>query len=85
MIIQAKNLDVTRENLKIATENFEAGSQGKTDLLRFTSEKAQNTQVLVESRNRLQESFNLMNFILNQDISTKIDIQDVSLEDETLE
>ena len=85
VIIQAKNLDVTRENLKIATENFEAGSQGKTDLLRFTSEKAQNTQVLVESRNRLQESFNLMNFILNQDISTKIDIQDVSLEDETLE
>lgn len=85
VIIQAKNLDVTRENLKIATQNFEAGYQGKTDLLRFTSEKAQNTQVLVESRNQLYQSYNLMNQILNQDISTKIDIQDVSLEDESFE
>ena len=32
VIIQAKNLEVTREYLNIATENFEACYQGKTDL-----------------------------------------------------
>ncbi len=85
VIIQAKNLEVTRENLNIATENFEAGYQGKTDLLRFTSEKAQNTQVLIESKNRLDESFYLMNQLLNQDINTPIDIYDVSLDDEKFE
>jgi outer membrane protein TolC len=81
LLIQAKNLEVTRENLKIATENFESGYSGKTDLLRFTSEKAQNTQVLIESKNRLDESFYLMNQLLNQDIDTPIDVFDVSLDD----
>jgi outer membrane protein TolC len=79
--IQAKNLEVTRENLKIATENYKAGSKGKMDLLRFTSEKAQNTQALIESNNNLRQSYNQIKQILNLSQNEKLDVKDVSIEE----
>jgi len=44
--IQSQNLSLTKTNLKVAKQNYEAGQAGKSDVLRFTSEKAQNTKKL---------------------------------------
>ena len=51
--IQLRNLDLTKTNLQIAEQNFEAGQSGKSDMLRFRSQLAQNTQSLIEAINQL--------------------------------
>ena len=55
--IQNQNLELTKYNLKIAEENYEAGQAGKSDVLRFKSEMAQNTQQMVEAVNQLEQSY----------------------------
>ena len=55
--IQLKNLDLTKKNLQLAEQNFKAGQSGKSDLLRFKSEMAQDTQLLVEAYNALKEGY----------------------------
>jgi outer membrane protein TolC len=77
--IQAENLDVTKRNLEIAQNNFDAGQSGKTDVLRFKSEHAQNTQSLVEAINELEQSFYDLNLILNNDMKFKIDVDEAEL------
>ncbi len=79
--IQMRNLELTKRNLQIARDNFEGGGTAKTDLLRFRSEKAQNTQSLIEAANTLMQSFNSLNFLLNNPLDYTIDIEDVSLEE----
>lgn len=79
--IQFRNLDLTKRNLQIAQQNFDAGESGKSDLLRFRSQMAQNTQVLVEAVNQLEQSFNALNQVLNNPIETRIDVEDVDLGD----
>ncbi len=54
--IQWNNLSLTKRNLQIAEENFRAGQSGKTDVLRLKSQKAQNSQALIESVNRLKKA-----------------------------
>lgn len=77
--IQMRNLELTKRNLQIAQDNFEGGGASKTDLLRFRSEKAQNTLALIKAANQLQQSFNGLNFLLNNPLDYVIDIEDVSL------
>lgn len=77
--IQIRNLDLTKRNLQIAEQNFEAGESGKSDVLRFKSEMAQNTQSLVEAVNQLEQGFISLNQLLNNPIETEIDIEDVEL------
>ena len=77
--IQRQNLDLTKKNLQISKQNFEAGQSGKTDVLRFTSEQAQNTQAMVESANQLQQAFFSLNQLLNNPISLEIDVDDAEL------
>ncbi|MEM1001135.1 MAG: TolC family protein [Bacteroidota bacterium] len=77
--IQSKNLELTKLNLKIAEENFDAGQTGKSDVLRFRSELTQNTQDLIEAINQLQEGFYELNFILNNPIDSKIDVEEAEL------
>ncbi|MEC3906782.1 TolC family protein [Tamlana sp. 2201CG12-4] len=77
--IQSQNLELTKRNLEIAKQNFEAGQTGKTDVLRFKSELAQNTQTFVEALNQLEQSFLALNLILNNDMDSKIDVEDVEL------
>ena len=77
--IQVSNLELTRRNLKIAKQNFEAGESGKSDLLRFRSQMAQNTQAMVEAINQLEQSFVNLNQLLNNPVNTEIDIEDVDL------
>lgn len=82
--IQAQNLDLTKRNLQIAKQNFKAGESGKSDLLRFRSQMAQNTQSLVEAVNQLEQGFVVLNQLLNNPINTEIDIKDVELSSDLL-
>ena len=77
--IQNQNLQVTKRNLELAEQNFEAGASGKSDVLRFRSQLAQNTQSLIEAGNQLRQSFNVINQLMNTSISKKIDIEDAEL------
>lgn len=77
--IQNQNLQVTKRNLELAEQNFEAGASGKSDVLRFRSQLAQNSQSLIEARNQLKQAFHTINQLLNTDIAKKIDIQDAKL------
>ena len=79
--IQLRNLDLTKKNLQIAQQNFEAGQSGKSDMLRFRSQMAQNTQSMVESVNQLEQSFVALNQLLNNPVNTEIDIEDVVLDE----
>ncbi len=80
--IQANNLELTKRNLQIAEENYKAGQTGKTDLLRLRSQKAQNTQTLVEAINQLQKSYGYINQLTNKLPDYKIDIKEANLNDD---
>ncbi|MEM1321897.1 MAG: TolC family protein [Bacteroidota bacterium] len=77
--IQLRNLDLTKKNLQIAEQNYEVGESGKSDVLRFRSQIAQNTQSMVEAINRLEQNFVLLNQILNNPVDLEIDVEDVAL------
>ena len=77
--IQNQNLNLTKKNLQIANQNFEAGQSGKSDVLRFTSERAQNTQTFIESINQLQQAYISLNQLLNNPIDLEIDVDDAEL------
>lgn len=78
--IQLQNLNLTKRNLQIAKQNFEAGEAGKSDLLRFRSQMAQNTQSMIVTGNQLEQSFIALNQLLNNPIATEIDIENVELD-----
>ena len=78
--IRLRNLGLTKRNLQLAEQNFDAGQSGKSDMLRFRSEMAQNTQVMIEAANQLEQSFITLNQLLNNPIATEIDIEDVELD-----
>jgi outer membrane protein TolC len=77
--IQNQNLELTKYNLKIATENYEAGQSGKSDVLRFKSQVAQNTQQMVVALNQLEQGYYALNQLLNNPIDTKIDVEEAEL------
>ncbi|WP_282087554.1 TolC family protein [Aquimarina algiphila] len=79
--IQVQNLELTKKNLQIAEQNFEAGQSGKSDLLRFRSEMAQNTQAMVEAINQLEQGFITLNQVLNNPINLEISVEDVMLDE----
>ncbi|PCI34813.1 MAG: hypothetical protein COB60_05650 [Flavobacteriaceae bacterium] len=74
-----KNLQLTKRNLEIAEQSFEIGASGKSDVLRFKSQQAQNTQSLIDAGNQLRQAFNTINQLMNNSISSKIDIDDAIL------
>lgn len=78
--IQNQNLELTKYNLKIATENYEAGQAGKSDVLRFKSQMAQNTQQMIEAINKLEQGYYALNQLLNNPIDTKIDVEEAELQ-----
>lgn len=77
--IQLQNLEVTKRNFAIAEQNLETGLSDKSDLLRLESQIAQQTQVLVESVNQLDQAYLQMNQLLNNPTNTKIDVEDIEL------
>lgn len=77
--ISSRNLNLTKRNLQLARQNYESGQSGKSDLLQFRSQMAQNTQTLVEAVNQLEQSFFSLNQLLNHPINRKIDVQDADL------
>jgi len=74
--IQNKNLQLTRQNLEIANQNLELGASGKSDVLRFKSQLAQNTQNMIEARNSLSQAYYQINQLINNPISKKISVED---------
>ena len=78
--IQLRNLDLTKKNFHIAKQNYEAGESGKSDMLRFQSEIAQNTQSMVEAVNSLEQGFISLNQLLNNPLNAEIDIENVELD-----
>ena len=80
--IRYTNLQLTKKNLLVAQQNFDAGQAGKSDVLRFRSERANNTQELFEGVINLEQGYNSLNFILNNPIDLEIEVEDVDLEDE---
>jgi outer membrane protein TolC len=78
--IQSQNLELTKYNLKIATENYEAGQSGKSDVLRFKSQLAQNTQEMVVAFNQLEQGYYTLNQLLNNPIDTKINVEEAELQ-----
>ncbi len=83
--IQVRNVDLTKRNLEIAEQNFEAGQSGKSDMLRFKSEMAQNTQAMVEAINQLEQGFLILNQILNNPSNLEIDVTDVKMDEGVFE
>jgi len=77
--IQSQNLQLTKENLRIAKQNYEAGQSGKSDMLRFQSQMAQNTQTMIEAINQLDQAFIAINQLLNNPISYELDILDAKI------
>lgn len=83
--IQVRNVDLTKRNLVISEQNFEAGQSGKSDMLRFRSELAQNTQAMVEAINQLEQGFLILNQVLNNPTNYEIDVADVNLNEGVFE
>ncbi len=77
--IQNQNLQVTKKNLEISDQNFAAGESGKSDVLRFRSQLAQNTQSLINAENQKRQAFNTINQLMNNPIATEIDIDDAEI------
>jgi outer membrane protein TolC len=77
--IQNQNLQLTKRNLELATQNFEGGASGKSDVLRFKSQLAQNTQQLIDAGNQLKQAFFTINQLTNTTINKDIDIADAVL------
>ncbi|PQJ21240.1 hypothetical protein BSU00_09730 [Tenacibaculum sp. SG-28] len=77
--IQNQNLQITKRNLELAEQNFDAGASGKSDVLRFRSQLAQNTQSLIQASNAFKQSLNTINQLLNNEISNPIDLEDAEL------
>ena len=77
--IQNQNLQVTKRNLELSEQNFEAGASGKSDVLRFRSQLAQNTQNVIDAGNQLRQAFNTINQLLNNNIATRIDVEDAEI------
>jgi outer membrane protein len=77
--IQLSNLYQTKTNLEIARQNYEAGQAGKSDILRFRSEMAQNMQTMIESVNQMEQSFIGLNQVLNNPLGMEIDVEDAEM------
>jgi outer membrane protein TolC len=78
--IRNQNLAATRQNLRIAEENYAAGQSGRGDVLRLESEAAQDLQAFLEAVTQFRQSLHVVNRLLNQPIGRRIDVQEISVE-----
>ncbi|MDO5979537.1 TolC family protein [Flavivirga spongiicola] len=83
--IQNQNLQITKRNLELAEQNFEGGASGKSDVLRFRSQLAQNTQNLIDAGNQLRQAYFTINQLMNSPINKDIDINDAMLSEGVFE
>ncbi len=77
--IQARNLDATKRNLRIAEQSFNAGQTGRSDVLRLESQAAQDMQSLIEAVNALDQAHHAINHVVNQPVGREIDVLDVTM------
>lgn len=83
--IHHQNLQLTKKNYEVANENYSAGASGKSDVLRFKSQIAQNTQNLIDANNKLSQAYLSLNQLMNNSISSKIELKDTDLDDQVFE
>ncbi|AZQ64944.1 hypothetical protein EI427_22215 [Flammeovirga pectinis] len=74
--IQYKNLSLTKENLKLSEQNIEFGTGGKSDVLRFRSQLAENIKSMIEAENSTSQSYLVLNKLLNLPMSDEIALND---------
>ncbi|WP_196888648.1 TolC family protein [Aureivirga sp. CE67] len=74
--INNENLKLTRKNLQIAEQNYNAGQSSKTDVLRWKSQIATSTLNLITAQNTLKQAVFALNQVLNLPIETELDISD---------
>ncbi len=79
--IRGENLDVSKRNLEIARQSFEAGQTGRGDVLRLESESAQDMQEVVAAIAALQQAYHTINATVNAPVDREIDVVDIALED----
>jgi len=79
VFIQNKNLQVTKENLEIANQNFEVGTAGKSDILRFRSQLAQNTQNVIDASNQLRQMYLSINQLRNVELKSEFKLKDADI------
>ncbi|QZT38104.1 TolC family protein [Halosquirtibacter xylanolyticus] len=77
--IADENLTLTRKNYQISVNNFEAGQSGKADVLRWKSELANATQLLINSYFTLKSSLYQLNQLLGNPIISMIDVKSVEM------
>eukprot|EP00903_Cladosiphon_okamuranus_P004380 g4378.t1 len=80
MEIELGNLEVTRRNLRVAQQNFEAGQSSKSDIFRFQSELANNMQGFIDAIANYTQGGYRLNTFFNNPIETGIDILDIQIE-----
>nr|WP_293296917.1 TolC family protein [Allomuricauda sp.] len=85
MQIQVSNLELTKKNLQIAEQNYNAGESGKSDMLRFRSEMAQNRLALIQAVNSLEQGYVSLNQLINNDVGARIGVEEVELSDGVFE
>ncbi|QZE12783.1 TolC family protein [Halosquirtibacter laminarini] len=79
--IADENLSLTRKNYAISKNNYEAGETGKADVLRWKSELANATQLLVNSYFALKQNAYNLNQIVGNSIQEKIDVKSIESND----
>ena len=77
--IQARNLDATKQNLRIAVQSFDAGQTGRGDVLRLESKAAQDMQALVDAVTALDQGHHAINQLVNQPVGREIDVLDITM------
>ncbi|PIE01976.1 MAG: hypothetical protein CSA81_09520 [Acidobacteria bacterium] len=78
-VLNVENLRVTRKNYQIAEQQYTAGQIGKADVLRWRSELADSNQQVVTSFNDMNSALQELNFVLNNPINMRIDVEDARL------
>ncbi len=81
LIIQKKNLELTKQNLKAAKVRKAIGVGNVKDIYRWESKLANDKKVLLQTLVSIKQAKNTLLNILNMPYSTDIKISDIDLED----
>ncbi|MCH2189643.1 MAG: TolC family protein [Gammaproteobacteria bacterium] len=85
MLSQAENLSITKRNLQVAQQNYDAGESSKADIFRFRSEMANNLRSLINAISSFQQAQYSLNTILKNPIDLQVGIITEDLSDGLLE
>ena len=76
-----QSVEITRRNLNVAQQKFDAGQSSKADIFRFRSEMANNMQALIDAFNNYQQGQYALNAVLNAPLEQRVEIQAINIDD----